>query len=133
MQKTRNKLVLAKEDYEIIMSYIKRRIQTITFNRKDAEELEMELKKAKVVSKENLPADVVRLNSTVTIKEEKENKVMELMVVTPEKADIKKKRISIMSPIGTALIGFRRGQQIKWRVPSGKKTFTILDVQHRYD
>jgi regulator of nucleoside diphosphate kinase len=132
MQKTRNRLLLTKDDYNIIMSYIRRGLPTITFNRHDAEELEIELKKAKVVDKEELPSDVVRLNSIVTIKEEKENKVMELTVVTPEKANIKQRLISIMSPIGTALIGFRKGQQVKWKVPAGKKTFTIMDVQNLY-
>jgi len=132
MRKTKNRLMLAKEDYEIIMSYIKRGLPTITFNRQDAEELEMELKKAKLVHREELPQDVVRLNSIVTIKEEKENKIMELTVVTPEKANIKQKLISIMSPIGTALIGFRKGQKVKWKVPAGKKTFTIMDVQNQY-
>jgi regulator of nucleoside diphosphate kinase len=132
MQKTRNRLLLTKDDYNIIMSYIRRGLPTITFNRQDAEELEIELKKAKVVDKEELPSDVVRLNSIVTIKEEKENKVMELTVVTPEKANIKQRLISIMSPIGTALIGFRKGQQVKWKVPAGKKTFTIMDVQNLY-
>jgi regulator of nucleoside diphosphate kinase len=130
MRKTRNRLLLTKDDYNIIMSYIRRGLPTITFNRHDAEELEIELKKAKVVDKEELPPDVVRLNSIVTIKEEKENKVMELTVVTPEKANIKQRLISIMSPIGTALIGFRKGQQVKWKVPAGKKTFTIMDVQN---
>jgi regulator of nucleoside diphosphate kinase len=112
MEKTKSRLVLAKDDYYIIMSYIRRGLPTITFNRQDAEELEMELKKAKLVHKNELPEDIVRLNSTVTIKEEKENRIIELTVVTPEKANIKQRLISIMSPIGTALIGFRKGQQV---------------------
>jgi regulator of nucleoside diphosphate kinase len=33
-----------------------------------------------------------------------------------------------MAPIGMALIGFRKGQKVKWQVPAGKKTFTIVDV-----
>jgi regulator of nucleoside diphosphate kinase len=132
MEKTKSRLVLAKDDYEIIMSYIKRGVPTITFNRQDAEELEMELKKAKLVHKDELPEDIVRLNSTVTIKEEKENKIIELTVVTPERANIKRRLVSIMSPIGTALIGFRKGQQVKWKVPAGKKTFTIMDVQNQF-
>ncbi len=53
---------------------------------------------------------------------------MEFMLVTPDKADIKDKKISVMAPIGTALIGFREGQQVKWRVPAGHKTFTIVEV-----
>ena len=64
--------------------------------------------------------------------EEKENNVMELTVVTPEKANIKKRLISIMSPVGTALIGFRKGQQVKWKVPAGKKTFTIMNVENQF-
>lgn len=125
-------MVLAKEDYDIIMWYVRRGLPTITFNRQDAEELEGELKKAKLVNKEELPEDVVRLNSKVIVKEENENKIMEFTVVTPEKANIKQKLISIMSPIGTALIGFRKGQQVKWKVPAGKKTFTIMEVQNQY-
>ena len=132
MQKTKNRLVLAKEDYEIIMSYVKRGLPTITFNRRDAEELEMELKKAKLVNKDEMPQDVVRLNSTVIVKEENENKIMKLTVVIPEKANIRQRLISIMSPIGTALIGFRKGQKVKWKVPAGKKTFTIMDVQNQW-
>ena len=50
------------------------------------------------------------------------------MLVTPDKADIKDKKISVMAPIGTALIGFRKGQQVKWRVPAGQRTFTIVEV-----
>ena len=132
MQKTNKKLLLAKNDYNTIMSYVKKGLSAITFNRRDAEELERELKNAKLVNSGDLPADVVRLNSTVVIREEKENKLLKLTLVTPEKANIKQRLISIMSPIGTALIGFRKGQQVKWKVPAGKKTFTILDVQNLY-
>ena len=132
MSKVKNNLILAKEDYDIIMHYIKRGLPTIGFNRKDSIELETEIRKAKLVQKDQLPDDVVRLNSRVLIKEEKDNKILELTVVTPEKANIKKKLISIMSPIGTALIGFRKGQQVKWNVPSGHKTFTIMNVQNEF-
>lgn len=128
MQNTRNRLLLAKDDYAVIMAYIKKGLRTITYSRQDAEELELELKKARVVSREELPLDVVRLNSKVTIKEEKDDKILELTLVIPEKANIKQRFVSIMSPIGTALIGFRKGQQVKWKVPGGIKTFTILDV-----
>ena len=52
------------------------------------------------------------------------------MIGLPDKADIKQRKISILSPIGTALIGFRQGENIRWQVPSGKKTFTILEVNN---
>ena len=52
------------------------------------------------------------------------------MIVLPDKADIKERKISILSTIGTALIGFRQGENIRWQVPPGKKTFTILEVNN---
>ena len=132
MTKTDSKLILAKEDYEIIMSYIKRSLSPVTFNRQDIQELETEVKKAALVDKAHLPADVIGLNSIVTVKEEERDKLMELTLVIPEKANIKQRLVSIMSPVGTALIGFRKGQQAKWKVPAGKKTFTIMDVQNQF-
>ena len=119
-----------KDDYNLLKTYLNNRSGKTTFDRQNAEDLFTELKKAKLVSKDEFPADVVRLNSTVRIKSEDKDHVMELTIVTPDKADIKERKISIMSPIGTALIGFRQGRNVKWQVPSGKKTFTILEVNN---
>ena len=119
-----------KDDYNLLKTYLNNRSGKTTFDRQNAEDLLAELKKAKLVSKDEFPANVVRLNSTVRIKQEDKDYVMELMIVTPDKADIKERKISIMSPIGTALIGFRQGENVKWQVPSGKKTFTILEVNN---
>jgi len=128
MKKTNNPLVLLVDDYKLLISYLNGGHSKTAFDRRNAEDLQSELKKAKLVNKDDFPNDVVRLNSKVRIKAEDNDKVMELMLVTPEKADIKEKRISIMAPIGTALIGFRQGQKVKWQVPAGKKTFTIMEV-----
>lgn len=128
METVKEQLVLTKIDYDIIMSCLKKGINRNTFNRKDGEELEAEIKRARLVNKDELPGDVVRLNSIVTIKDEMNEKTMQVIVVTPDKADIKQRKISIMSPVGIALIGFRKGQKINWEVPTGKRTFTILEV-----
>ena len=130
MKKINNQLVVMKDDYNLLKTYLNNRSGKTTFDRQNAEDLLAELKKAKLVSKDEFPANVVRLNSMVRIKPEDKDYVMELMIVTPDKADTKERKISIMSPIGTALIGFRQGENVKWQVPSGKKTFTILEVNN---
>ncbi len=132
MQNLNKQLVVLRDDYEAIMNYLKQGLGKNRFNRKDVEDLEAELKRSKLVDKEELPIDVVRLNSTVTIKDEQETSVLQVTVVTPENADIKKRKISIMSPIGTALIGFKKGEKVSWKVPAGSKTFTILDVTNQF-
>lgn len=124
--------MLTKEDFEIIMSYLKGTAGKFTFNQQEAEQMERELKNAKVINKTKIPADVVQLNSQVTIQEEGAEKIMNVTVVPPVHADIRKMMISVMSPIGTALIGYQKGEKVSWQVPSGRKTFTILDVQNTF-
>jgi regulator of nucleoside diphosphate kinase len=132
MQKTKKRLLLSKEDHAVIMSNLRTGPARYSFNSKEAGELEEELKKARLLTKEKLPEDVVRLNSMVTIKDEKEGKIFHLTVVPPNGADIKQKKISVMSPIGTALIGYQKGSSVTWRVPAGKRTFTILEVNNNF-
>ena len=133
MQKIKNKLVLKKDDYSLLISLLRNGRGQSAFDRRNAEDLNAELRKATLVNSDDFPSDVVGLNSKVLIKAEDKNEVMELILVTPDKADIKEKRISIMAPIGTALIGFRQGQKVKWKVPAGNKTFTILEVSNNYE
>lgn len=128
MQKINNQLVLRKDDYSLLLSYLNGGFGKAPFDRQNAESLQSELKKAKLVNKDDFPLDVVRLNSLVRIKANDKKQILELILVTPDKANIKENRISVMSPIGTALIGFRKGQKVKWRVPAGERTFTIIDV-----
>jgi regulator of nucleoside diphosphate kinase len=129
MKNIKEQLFIEKDDYEIIKSYLQKDfLIRNNFSKRDADYLKVELLKAKIVDKGELPKDVVRLNSTVTIEDENEKSRMQLTVVTPEKANIKQRMISILAPIGTALIGFRKGQKVSWTVPAGKKVFTIVDV-----
>ena len=128
MKKTNNQLVLLRDDYDLMRSLMSNRSGKTLFDRRNTEELVAELKKAKLVGIDEFPHDAVRLNSTVKVKTEDKDEILELIVVTPDKADIKERKISIMAPIGMALIGFRKGQTVTWQVPAGKKNFTIVEV-----
>ncbi|SFQ40256.1 GreA/GreB family elongation factor [Parafilimonas terrae] len=132
MKKIKDTLVLRQDDYALLISYLNHARRNSSIDRQNADELTAELKKATLVDNADFPPDVVGLNSKVRIKTDDKNEEMELMIVTPDKANIKEKKISIMAPIGTALIGFREGQKVKWKVPSGHKTFTILNVMNDY-
>lgn len=127
MPRVKSQLLLKKDDYDILMSCIRNGRGKTVFDNQNIQELESEIKKAKVVTKDQFPVNVVGLNSRVIIKED-DGKQMELMVVIPELANIKEKKISVMAPIGTALLGFKQGEKVAWEVPSGKKTFTIVQV-----
>ncbi|MEP7110793.1 MAG: GreA/GreB family elongation factor [Ferruginibacter sp.] len=133
MRPLNKQLILRKDDYNLLVSYLKGGQNKSMYDRQNAEELQTELKKAKLVEEADFPPDVVRLNSKVKIRAEGKRDILKLMLVMPSKADIKQGKISIMAPIGTALLGFRQGQVVNWQVPSGKKKFTIIEVANQHD
>jgi regulator of nucleoside diphosphate kinase len=125
MNKVNNQLFIAHEDYEILNNYVR---PVVSFNRGNAVLLLREMKNATIINKNELPQDVIRLNSKVIIKEESKNKLIELVLVVPEKADIHQNMVSVFAPIGVALIGFKQGEKVNCSTPSGNKSFTILEV-----
>lgn len=131
MKETKSKIVIAKEDYETLNAYVRGVKSVRDFDRKNAASLQEELNKATLVAKDKLPKDVVRLNSRVIVKEGTKDKLIELVLVVPEKADIKERKVSVFAPIGTALLGFRQGEKVNWNVPAGIKTFTIMEVYNQ--
>ena len=125
-----NKVVLLKRDYQILKDYIMNLHGMQVNERENFKRLNGELEKAKIVSEKNFPEDVIRINSQVVIKDVDNNKEMKITVVMPDHADIKEKKISVLAPIGTALIGFRKGREVSWDVPVGRKTFIIMEVDN---
>jgi len=123
-------VILLRNDFEILDAYVKN-VQGMQVNEKENyNKLSMELKKAQIVDVESFPSDTVRLDSMVVIKDLLTGREMSITIVLPQKADIKQKKVSVLAPIGTALIGFRKGQKVSWQVPSGKKDFMIMEVKN---
>ncbi len=91
------------------------------------EKLNAELKRAKVVHKRDLPDDVIRFNSTVTINTAFDVKKT-YQIVTPEKSNIKLNKISVLAPMGLALFGYAQGDEILWKFPVGESFIKILEV-----
>lgn len=85
------------------------------------EKLESELVRAKVVPREKMPRDAVTMNSRIVFQDETTNESREITLVYPGKADIDTGRISVLAPVGTALLGLRVGQSIDWELPGGEK------------
>jgi len=125
---TPNAVILTKTDFEILNSYVKNLHGMQVNEKENFNKLSGELRKAEIVEDGNLPADIVRLGSTVVVKDLILNREMTVTIVIPNEANIKQKKVSVLAPIGTALIGFKKGQVVNWKVPSGKKDFKIIDV-----
>ena len=85
------------------------------------DKLENELARAVVVPRDRIPKDVVTMNSRVLFENETTGEHREITLVYPGSADIDAGKISILVPVGTALLGLRVGQSIDWELPSGEK------------
>lgn len=94
-----------------------------------AEDLRAELDRGRVVPAHRLPADVVRMGSVVTF-ESDGGQVRRVTLVYPAEADIAAGRISVLTPVGTALIGLRVGQSIGWTArDGGPRRLTVRAVE----
>lgn len=93
------------------------------------EKLESELVRAKVVPREGIPEDVVTMNSRVIFENETTGERREVTLVYPGNADIDAGKISVLVPVGTALLGLRKGQSIDWELPGGEsQRYRIVEV-----
>lgn len=94
-------------------------------------QLEKELERARVVDPEKIPGDVITMNSVVRIRDLESGEETDYTLVFPSDARIEENRISILSAIGTALIGYRVGDVIEWKVPSGLKRLKVEGILYQ--
>lgn len=88
-----------------------------------------ELARAQVVEPQEMPAEVVTMNSRARLLNESTGKTRELTLVYPRDADVAAGRVSVLAPVGSALLGLKKGQSIDWPMPNGQKErLKVLDV-----
>ncbi len=96
--------------------------------RSHLEDLATELSRAKIVESAQVPADVVTMNSKVLIRDRETSEEETYTLVFPNDANIESGAISVLAPIGTAILGYKEGSEVDWPVPSGKRKIKIEKV-----
>lgn len=118
-----NPVIITQEDYNLLKPYFSK--QSVD---SDEMSLSAELSRAIIIKKEAFPLHAIRLNARVWITDEATGETIALTIVLPQHANIKEKKISVTTPMAAALIGFRKGDIVQWKVPAGLKVFKITDV-----
>lgn len=95
------------------------------------QKLSEELEQAEIVSPEEIPNDVITMNSRVRLRDGDTGEEITYTLVFPRNADIQKQKISILAPIGTALIGYRVGDIIEWNVPAGLRRLKVEEILYQ--
>ncbi len=96
---------------------------------KSVKKLEGELDRAIVVDSQQVPKDVITMNSKALLQLNDED--IEVSLVYPEDADLGAMKLSIFSPIGTAILGYKEGNSIEWEVPSGTSKIHIKKILYQ--
>ncbi|MGD9612031.1 MAG: nucleoside diphosphate kinase regulator [Kiritimatiellia bacterium] len=94
-------------------------------------ELARELAIAETVEPQDVPADVVTMNSRVVVKDVENGETAEYTLVFPEQADVAQGRLSVVSPIGTAILGYAKGATITWQTPGGPRQIQIVAIPYQ--
>lgn len=103
-------------------------------NNPAAESLMAELARAEIVDDADLPADVVGMHSRVECVDEASGERHSLTLVYPHEADADAGRVSVLAPVGSALLGLSVGQSIDWDAPGGRwLRLRVTGVQHPRD
>jgi regulator of nucleoside diphosphate kinase len=97
-------------------------------DRKDLEALAGELDQAEIVSASEIPSDVVTMNSKVVVRDVITSETKTYVLVFPKNANIEAGAISVLAPIGTAILGYAKGDIVEWAVPSGVRRIQIEDI-----
>ena len=120
-------LVLLQEDYRRLAALANAARITMP---KISEELADEIGRAQIVARHESAHAAVYMNSIVTFRDDLTGAVREVTLVYPHDADITSGKVSVMTPIGTALIGVTPGDSITWETPGGEtRQLTVLAVR----
>ncbi len=107
---------------------------TLGFRHKDlitVRSLLQELDRAEIITNEKIRRSTIIMNSQVLIKDIDTGEELKYTLVYPEYSNIGENKISILAPIGTALLGYREGDTIEWKVPAGTRRLLVKKILYQ--
>ncbi|HWQ54488.1 MAG TPA: nucleoside diphosphate kinase regulator [Bryobacteraceae bacterium] len=126
----RDRIYITNADFERLRRLIAGRRGGNSLDHEYLEILERELDRAEVVEPEAIPRDVVTMNSEVSLQDLDSGSIRRCKLVFPNQSR-SADSVSVLAPIGTAMLGYRVGDVIEWRVPKGIRHLKVLDVVYQ--
>jgi regulator of nucleoside diphosphate kinase len=106
-------------------------IESMKSSREDLQALCAELHQAHVVAPGDIPKDIVTMNSKAQVRDLETNEIMTYTLVFPGNANIDDGKISVLAPVGTAMLGHRAGEEFEWHVPAGPVRLRVEEVLYQ--
>lgn len=121
---TNNSIVISTGLFDLLKDHIRRR----KLSKYNQEKLELELRNATQILNKDIPENVVTVNTKVRVQELETGDEETYTLVAPSKARNKHNTLSILSPIGVAIIGYAEGAEVCWEMEAGVKNYRIAQV-----
>jgi len=120
---------------EFDLDRLKRLLQEAQYteyrNSEYLDRLGMEIDRAEIVSPQDIPSDVVTMNSRVCLVDLDSGEEEVYTLVFPENADLEQGKLSVFAPIGTAMLGYEVGDIFEWEVPDGKRRLRVKEILYQ--
>ncbi len=97
----------------------------------DLADLRRELERAKIAEPRKVPKNVITMNSRFRIRDIDSDEQFDYTLAWPDEAFVEENRLSILAPVGTALLGYRVGDVIEWPVPAGVRHFKVEEILYQ--
>ena len=122
-------IFLTAEDRKRLVTLLER--PTAAWDRDDVRELVVEIQRASVVPAAEIPPEVITMNSRARLLDLDQGTTLEYTLVYPQDADFAEGKISVLAPIGAAMLGYRVGDEIEWIVPGGLRRLRVEAVLYQ--
>ncbi|MGH9628550.1 MAG: nucleoside diphosphate kinase regulator [Bryobacteraceae bacterium] len=128
----RNRIYITREDMQRLQRLVDGLQVSAQAEGSNLAALEEELDRARIVDAKRIRPDVITLNSQVRVLDLDSGRVMEYEIVYPNtRPRSSTDALSVLAPLGTALLGYRVGDTIEWQVPKGKRRLKVIDVLYQ--
>ena len=125
------KIIITQADYGRLRRIIDSSRELLPKDGEHLDALERELDGAIVARSLEVPRELVTMNSRVRVLDLSSGRELRYQIVFPREADVFRKRISVLAPIGMALLGRAADEIVEWEVPSGTRRLLILEVEYQ--
>lgn len=121
-------IVMTEQDHEKLTQLLNGVRQRRFRDLAHVEQLDTELDRARIVSADEIPPDVVTMNSQVALRDLDTGEDIVMTLVFPHEANVEERKVSVLAPLGTAVLGYRAGDVIEWEVPAGTRRLKVERV-----
>ncbi len=122
------RVYITNADQSRLLTFISREREFGGGNTENLTDLECEIKRATITSAKDIPKDVVTMHSRVWLQDLDSGEDVFYTLVYPAEADLAEGMISVLAPVGTAILGYRVGDIVEWIVPGGTARYRIEKV-----